>query len=128
MLKCDPFLLGKVILHTHLGNRFDKARQRWIQSSIGYKYEARAILSEVSLAEQHARHSCVKFRGRGSLRSGNGLLLPHPEKFSECPWCLRGASGLGLMKKITSGRIADLRDIIVMPIAVNADLLTGINQ
>jgi hypothetical protein len=32
------------------------------------------------------------------------------------------------MKDITSGRIADLRDIIVMPIAVNADLFTAINQ
>src|ERR1017187_8367658 len=78
--------------------------------------------------QQHQRYNRANFDRRGLLRRGFSLLLQDPEELAERPGPLRRLASLDLAKFVTSGRLADLNDVVVMPVAVGTNVLGTVGE
>src|SRR5205809_773864 len=80
------------------------------------------------MVQEHQRHNRI---GRDCWRVFGGcrrFLHLDTEKLAEFPWALRRFSSFYLMKYVTRRRLPGLNYIVIMPVAIDADMLSIVGE
>ena len=106
--------------------RLKKGGQDGVESCVRDKGNSGTAGAKICVVEQHSWYHCCLVGARRLRRWV--LPVPDTKELTELPRPSGGIAPLHLMKQIARGRTAGLNYVVVMPVAVNTDVLCGVGQ